>query len=140
MGHVARLAEEVVATEDLFPWLHDTDADVRRICEAALRVRGLDDDYLHLAALTTHQKPAMRLQALECIRYEPEREPWFWLRRLSHDPAPEVRVAAIRAASEQTLVDLSDRLDQMARSDPSPTVSQLARYYLSCPKPRRAAE
>ena len=57
----------------------------------------------------------------------------FWLRRLSHDPAPEVRVAAIRAASEQTLVDLSDRLDQMARSDPSPTVSQLARYFSRSP-------
>jgi hypothetical protein len=32
--------------------------------------------------------------------------------------------------TQQTQIDLSDRIDQMARSDPSPTVSQLAQFYL----------
>jgi hypothetical protein len=31
--------------------------------------------------------------------------------------------------SQQNVVDLSDRLEQMADGDPSPTVSQIARLY-----------
>ena len=53
-----------------------------------------------------------------------------WLRRLSQDSSPAVRVAAIRAACETSLADLGDRIDQMAHHDPSPTVSELARHYL----------
>jgi hypothetical protein len=68
---------------------------------------------------------------LAYINESSDLEPGVWLRCMSHDPAPAVRVAALRAAAEQRLVDLSDRIDQMARSDPSPTVCQLARYYLS---------
>ena len=39
--------------------------------------------------------------------------------------------------SQQTLIDLSDRIDQMARSDPSPSVCQLAQFYLRSLKPTR---
>ena len=57
--------------------------------------------------------------------------------RLTHDPAPEVRVAAIRAAKEPPLadlqVDLSDRIDQILQNDPSPTVRQQAGYYSGYP-------
>jgi hypothetical protein len=41
-----------------------------------------------------------------------------------------VRAAAVRAAGEEQQVDFSDRLTQMAQNDPSPTVRQLAQYYL----------
>jgi hypothetical protein len=44
-----------------------------------------------------------------------------------------VRVAAVRAMTQQSFVDLSDRIDQIAREDGNPTVRQLAQYYLSCP-------
>jgi hypothetical protein len=57
----------------------------------------------------------------------------IWLRRLSLDPAPAVRAAAVRAAHFQTQADLRDRMAEMAREDPSPTVRQLAGYYLSRP-------
>ena len=53
-----------------------------------------------------------------------------WLRRLSQDPAPAVRAAAVRVMGQQRIVDLTDRLEQMAHSDPSPTVSYLASFYL----------
>jgi hypothetical protein len=53
----------------------------------------------------------------------------MWLHRLSHDPSPSVRLAAARVMSQQDVVDLRDRLDQMANGDPSPTVSQMARLY-----------
>ncbi len=51
---------------------------------------------------------------------------------MSHDPKDSVRAAAVRVMSRLTHIDLSDRIDQMARSDPSPSVAQLANYYLSC--------
>src|SRR5205807_2290532 len=52
------------------------------------------------------------------------------------DPSAAVRAATARAAADQKQVDLSDRIDQMAQTDPSPTVQQVARYYLSCQRIR----
>jgi hypothetical protein len=73
----------------------------------------------------------MRLQVIDQLRYAHDLEPGVWLRRLSHDPAPAVRAAAVRAAAERHTVHLTDRLEQMAQNDPCPTVRQLAKYYLS---------
>src|SRR5205814_4468803 len=36
----------VIATDDLLQWLHDPDPDVRRLCEGALKGRGLRDEHL----------------------------------------------------------------------------------------------
>jgi hypothetical protein len=60
-----------------------------------------------------------------------------WLRHLSHDNEPVVRIAAVATAAEANVDSLDDRLDQMARSDPSPTVCQLASYYRKLRKERR---
>lgn len=128
---------DAIATDNLLPWLHDPDADVRRLCEAALLAReDFQPDYLAVARLITAPQAAVRLQVLDHLQRESDLEPGIWLLRLSHDPAPEVRAAAARAAAGQHVVDLTDRLEQMARSDPSPTVSQLARYYLTTVRPR----
>jgi hypothetical protein len=121
---------EAVATDDLLRWLHDPDADVRRLCEGALRSRGLEEKHLKLGRLITDSRAAVRLEVLHQLRAT-DLEPGVWLRRLSHDPAPAVRAAAVRAAAEQPLVDLSERLKQMAQGDPSPTVQQLATHYLT---------
>jgi hypothetical protein len=130
-------ARDVVPDECLLPSLHDPDPEVRRLCEVALGGRGLRPEYLELGRLLTHPKPATRLLVLDRLHRSPELDPGLWLRRLSHDASPAVRVAAMRAMTQQDGLDLSDRIDQMARSDPSPTVCQLARYYLTCPRPSR---
>lgn len=122
-------ARDAVHDDQLLPCLHDADAEVRRLCEAALIARGLRPEYLELGRLLTDPRPAMRLQVLDCLRGSTELDRGLWLRRLSHDSAPCVRAAALRAMTQQTFVDLSDRIDQMARDDPSPTVCQLARFY-----------
>jgi hypothetical protein len=125
-------AQEAISTDDLLRSLHDTDADVRRLCEAALRNwRGLRHDDVALGRLISDARPGVRLEVLENLRRARNLEPGVWLRRLSHDPAPAVRAAALRAAGEQDQVDLTDRLRQMAQNDPSPTVRQLAQYYLT---------
>jgi HEAT repeat protein len=122
-------ADQVVHDEGLLPCLHDSDPQVRRLCEAALRGRGLGDVHLLLGRLLTDPNHRVRLQVLDHLGEAQDLDPGLWLRRLSHDPSISVRVAALRVMSEQTEVDLSDRVDQMARSDPSPSVRQLAQLY-----------
>jgi hypothetical protein len=132
-------ARDLVPDECLLVSLHDPDPEVRRLCEVALGGRGLSRDYIELGRLLTHPQPSMRLQVLDQLYRSPDLDESVWLRRLSHDPSPAVRVAAMRAMTLQPYLDLSDRIDQMARSDQSPTVCQLARYYLRCPRPARPA-
>jgi hypothetical protein len=130
MAAVGR-SDEAVATDDLLRSLHDSDADVRRLCEAALRSRGLvRSEDLQLARLISDPKPGVRLRVLECLSRVNDLEPGIWLRRLSQDQSPAVRAAAVRAAAELEEVDFSARLDTMARQDPSATVRQLAQHYL----------
>ena len=128
-------AEDVVLTDNLLPWLHDPDEGVRRLCEATLRRRGLKTHHIRLARLITHPNWLVRLETLDHLGDNDDLDAGVWLRRLSHDPSPAVRVAAIRAACEDCLADLGDRIDQMARQDPSPTVSRLARHYRSRRRP-----
>jgi hypothetical protein len=127
-------APAVIATDDLIQWLHDPDAEVRRLCESALRLaRRLPEKHIRLGRLLTDPHPEVRLQVLDCLRRDPDLEPGVWLRRLSHDPDAAVRAAAVRAVAAQDAASLTGRLQQMAQNDPSPTVRQLARYYLSRP-------
>jgi hypothetical protein len=130
-------AQEAVATDDLLRSLHDTDADVRRLCEAALRSRGLSGNDVALARLITDANPGTRLQVLERLNHAANLEPGVWLRRLSEDSSAAVRAAAVRAAAESEQVDLSDRLEKMAKEDASATVRQLADYYLTQQKVRQ---
>lgn len=139
-------AEGVVREETLLAGLHDTDAEVRRLTEAALRGRGLRPEQLELGRLLTHPQPTTRLRVLDHLNEvldqqrggsDVEIDPGVWLRRLSHDGSPAVRAAALRLMSEQALIDLTDRIDQMARTDPNPTVSQLAQFYLRRKPPAR---
>jgi hypothetical protein len=125
-------AREAVHDDQLLPCLHDPDPEVRRLCEQALIARGLRREYLELGRLLTDPRPAQRLQVLDRLRESTELDTGLWLRRLSHDPSPSIRVAAMRAITQQKLVDLSDRIDQIAREDSNPTVRQLAQYYLRC--------
>ncbi|MGE3803608.1 MAG: hypothetical protein AB7K24_02930 [Gemmataceae bacterium] len=125
-------APDVIGTDELLYWLHDSDPVVCKLCESALRGRGLLPEHLQMGRLITDPRSTNRLKVLDHLDQNGEVEPGIWLRRLSHDPSPAVRAASIRAASEQIVVDLSDRIEQMAANDPSPTVRQLARFYLNC--------
>jgi HEAT repeat protein len=129
-------SEDVLSTDDLLPWLHDPDEEVRQICENALHRRGLEERHIRLARLVTDPKPTVRLQVFQKLLGNDELEPGVWLRRLSRDGSPAVRAATLRAAAEQSVIDLTDRIEQMSQNDPSPTVRQLAKFYLSSRKAR----
>jgi hypothetical protein len=120
-----------ISSDDLLPLLHDGDEVVKRLCEEALRGRGLREQDLRLGRLMTDPRPTARLQVLDLLRQAQDLEPSAFLRRLTHDDSPAVRAAAVRMASEQATASLQDRLEQMIEKDPSPTVRQLAQYYLN---------
>jgi hypothetical protein len=129
-------AQNVLSTDDLLHWLHDTDAEVRRLCEVALSSRKVPQEHIRLGRTLTDPDHHVRLKVLDELRDPAARDidAGIWLRYLTHDPKASVRVAAARAAVELRYsmpVDLRDRLEQMARSDPSPTVRQEAGHYLS---------
>jgi hypothetical protein len=126
-------AGDAVTTDDLLRSLHDSDEDVRRLCEATLRGRGLRNEDVALGRLLSDPRAGARLQVFETLRRVNDLEPGVWLRRMSNDPAAAVRAAAVRAAGESP-VDLTDRLTQMAQNDPSPTVRQLAAFYVRRPR------
>jgi hypothetical protein len=130
-------SKNAMETEDLLRWLHDSDGEVRRLCELALRrSRGLSQEEIHLGKLISDSSARVRLQVLNYLgsRRDSGLYPGAWLRHLSHDAAPEVRFAVIRAIKDQDVGELNDRIDQMARNDPSPTVCDFAQRYLASQK------
>lgn len=130
-------ADKVVTDEALLACLRDPDKEVRRLCEEALRNRGVTGDQIKLCRLLTDPSPLERLKVLDHLARSPDLEPAVWLRRLSHDPADSVRAAAVRVMAQQPGSDLADRLEQIRMSDPSPSVSELAAFYLGQSRGRR---
>lgn len=124
-------AQDAVCTDELLRSLHDSDSEMRQLCEAVLRSRGLSAEHIRRGRLLTDARPGVRLQVLDGLCSVSDLEPGIWLRHLSHDPEPAVRAAAVRTAAEQTLDSITDRIEQISRDDPSDTVRQMARYYLS---------
>ncbi|HVS35232.1 MAG TPA: hypothetical protein VMS17_06590 [Gemmataceae bacterium] len=122
--------EKQVPAKSLLPVLHDSDPAVRKACEDVLRNnRRLSPLSFKIGWCLCHPDPAERLNVLDYLQRGADVEPGVWLRELSHDDSAAVRLAALRAMTQQDVVDLSDRLQQMAESDASPTVCQIARLY-----------
>jgi hypothetical protein len=122
---------DAVREETLLACLHDDDEGVRKLARLALEGRGLRPEQMELGRLLTHPRPGSRVLVLDKLREVPDVDHVAWLRRLSQDPSPSVRTAALRLICERLPGELAERVDEMARTDPSPTVLQLARYYRS---------
>ncbi len=123
-------SRSLIADDDLLKWLHDPDADVRRMTEAALRSRGLRASDVRLGRLLTDPLPTVRLELLVALNDNTEVDLSAWLKRLSEDPSPAVRAATARLIEERRVVQLADRLAEMARSDPDMTVRQTVAFHL----------
>lgn len=122
-------ALDTISVDILLPSLHDADPEIRALCETSLGARGLRKEHIQLGRLITDPRPGKRLEVLDLMLEDPELDQSVWLRKLSHDPSAAVRCAALRAMATQSPVDMSDRIEQMARTDPSRTVVKLATYY-----------
>ncbi|QDU20401.1 HEAT repeat domain-containing protein [Urbifossiella limnaea] len=125
--------EPVIGDEDLFRWLHDPDAGVRRVCQDALASRGRTDTEIRLGRRLTNPDPGERLDLLLDLRSDddvPDAEPW--LERLARDADPGVRAGAARVAAEMAAERrqaLPPWVTRLAEADPEPTVRRIAAYY-----------
>jgi HEAT repeats len=122
-------ASEILSDDELLYLLHDSDGEVKRLSRTALRGRGLRETDVQLGRLFASPQPADRLQLLSLLHDDGELEIATWLRRLSRDPCPAVRAAAARAAGEQQVVALQERLAEMAAADPDLTVRPIAQFH-----------
>jgi HEAT repeat protein len=122
--------EEVASTEDLLPLLHDADPEVRATCEHALRGRGLTGAHVQLARQMTDPQPTIRARVPAQVMGFVDLDSRLWLDRLSRDPSPAVRASVLRASAEIGPMQLTERFQVMAQDDPSPTIRQIAAYYL----------
>ena len=133
-------ATNVVLDDTLLPSLHDDDPEVQRLCwEALLVKRRLTPEQIRLGYLLTAKESVVRIQVVDYLHKVADlKDPALWLKRLSHDPSSAIRAAAARSMSRLSLTDQSlvERLDEMARTDPSATVCLLAKYYLENPENR----
>lgn len=129
--------ETILSDEELFRWLHDADAGVRRICRDALVTRDRSEGEIALGRRLTHPDPTERLKLLLDLRYDDEvtdAEPW--LERLSRDPEPAVRAGAARVAVEVAVARNQSSPAWVARvadTDAHPTVRLVAAHFRSRP-------
>jgi hypothetical protein len=129
--------EALIADEELFRWLHDADAGVRKVCHDALVARDRSDAEIALGRRLTHSDPTERLKLLLDLRYDDDvADPEPWLERLSRDPEPAVRAGAARVAVEIA----TDRkltcpvwVGRVADADAHPTVRFVAAHYRGQP-------
>lgn len=125
--------DPVIGDEELFRWLHDPDAGVRRVCQDALASRGRTDTDIRLGRRLTNPDPAERLDLLLDLRSDdevPDAEPW--LERLARDTDPGVRAGAARVAAElaaERRQTLPLWVSRMADADPEPTVRRVVGFY-----------
>ena len=129
--------ETLIADEELFRWLHDVDANVRKVCRDALVTRGRSEAEIALGKRLTHTDPNERLKLLLDLRYDEDvADPEPWLERLSRDPEPAVRAGATRVAVELALAHkmvCPAWVARVADADTHPTVRSVAAYYRSQP-------
>jgi HEAT repeat protein len=130
-------ADPVVGDEELFRWLHDPDAGVRKVCYDALVSRGRTEPEIAMGRRLTNPDPGERLRLLLDLRYDddvPDPEPW--LERLGRDPEPAVRAGAARVAVEVAAdrrLSVPVWVGRLADADPDPTVRRVAGYFRALP-------
>jgi len=129
--------EVLLTEEELFRWLHDADAGVRRVCRDALLARDRTGSEIELARRLTSPDSNERLKLLLDLRYDDDvSDPAPWLERLGRDPEPGVRAGAARVAAELALARQAPCpawVGRIADTDPHPTVRSVAGYYRSRP-------
>lgn len=131
--------DSLLGDEELFRWLHDPDAGVRKVCYDALIGRDRSDAEIALGRRLAHTDPTERLKLLLDLRYDDDvADPEPWLERLGRDPEPAVRAGAARVMAEVAAarkLPLPTWLARVADGDQHPTVRFVASYYRALPTP-----
>jgi hypothetical protein len=125
--------ELVIADEELFHWLHDSDEGVRRICYNSLVSRGRTELEVRLGRKLSDPAVSGRLELLHDLSHDDEiADPEPWLERLSRDSEPAVRAGAARVAVEAAIIrrlTVPVWAKRVADTDQDPTVRKVAGFY-----------
>jgi hypothetical protein len=125
--------EQILADEDLFRWLHDPDAGVRKVCYDALVSWGRTETEINLARRLSDPDSGERLKLLYDLRYEDDViDPEPWLERLSRDQEPALRAGAARVFLEvmaERKLSCPAWVARVSDGDPDPTVRRIAAYF-----------
>ena len=121
--------QPVISSDDLLKSLHDSDPEVRQICEMILKSRNLSDTDIRLGRMLIAPNPMERLNLLLDLPGEENvKNLGAWLQRLSNDSDASVRAGAAHVAAERG-VDFADRLEEISLQDPDETVRKIAAHY-----------
>jgi hypothetical protein len=113
------LTFEGIDSFNLMELLHDDEGDVARQVVAELRLRGFTDRHLKLARLLTSPDAETRLEFVALLPRLPDLDPRPWLMRLSYDPDPRVRRAAVGVMATTRDPRLLDRVRAAEKAPPS---------------------
>jgi hypothetical protein len=116
----------LVPDDDLFRALHDSDWEVRALCEAGLGTRGFTIEQIEYARKLSSPKVDDRLNLLNDLMYAPDPSPW--LKRLGRDPEPAVRAGTLRVGYEARL-NFTEWLDTIMTQEPDLTVRRVGQFY-----------
>ncbi len=121
----------LIDADGLLFLLHDDDVEVQHLCEVTLQSRGLSERDVQMARLISDENPAARLRVLQHLGRNSEvGDVGAWLQKLSEDPSPAVRAAAVRTAGLHPNASTNELLRRMSQQDPSETVRLNAQHYL----------
>lgn len=125
LGGFARRSD-MLDSEAILPFLYDPDATIARYAAQVLKNRGLTMAQIDLGRHVVHPMPRMRAAAVSLIQSQTDIDPTLWLVFLSRDSDPSVRSKAAEALASSSAPEAIQRLGEMAASDPSPEVREVA--------------
>jgi phage tail protein X len=114
----------------LVTFLHDPDIHVQAAARQLLRLAGLSEAEIRLAALLKHPIPAERAKVVSLAGTILD-DPALWVLALADDPSPAVRLSVARAACFSHDARLRDRAMRMATADEDFNVRQMTRMWLA---------
>jgi hypothetical protein len=123
-------ANDGVVEDVLFPSLHDSDAEVRALCDKALRSRGCTPQQVKLAWQMTHPAAAERNKVFVVLLRARDFDPSRLLNQLSQDPAESVRSNALSFMAMWNPEAMRPIVAKMADHDSADTVKDLAKKWL----------
>ena len=121
-------ASETITDEVLLPCLHDKDKTIVHLTETALQARGLREDQIRLGKMMADPKPVKRLEVLDHLSATRDIDPMIWLKKMSNDPSPAVRAAAVRAIFLEKPAEEKASFPKIEK-DQSASVNKLAAFY-----------
>jgi hypothetical protein len=114
-------------TEDaVLKCLYDQEPGIPEMAELILKARGLNQEQISLGKMIFHPKPELRASVIPLLRSRRDIDPVVWLLQLTRDSEEMVRVGAVEALSSRLSPEVRRRLAEMAASDDSPKVRDMA--------------